>query len=215
MYQAMFNGKVYDETAVKLMELEQAKEALALFKSGRDLKNIFTQEERDSSDKLYKQWNEESGGKLRSTDVHIKATGMTAEEFLEQFYICVKDQQKMLAANPQHFLITDDLNNMHVLEVAAGHASEFFTVFNDDFLKEVDPTPGYPLRMVANCYTKAGVRTGGVLHEFKTTDEGFEGILGIYFPAAIDEISMRHHWEHLSVEFYNWYCFGMQNLGRA
>lgn len=84
MFIATVNGKTFDGTAIKLIELEQANEVLALFKSGKDLKSIFTEERIDESDSLMKKWLAESGDKFISTAVHCTTTGMTGEEFLKE-----------------------------------------------------------------------------------------------------------------------------------
>ena len=213
MFTATFGGKTYDETGIERMELKQARTALKLLKRGQPASKVFTEAELAESDALYKKWLAESKGKLKSTDVRIKATGMTAEEFLEQFYQMAKDQPTMLAANPEHFLIGPDLS--HGIEVCGGVPVQVVMKLDDEFLKEVPPTPGYPTRMkVAKGYSRNGDFMLGALHQFRSTADGFEGILGIYYGSAIDDQNLTYHQEHLSVEYYNWYRFALERLGR-
>ena len=214
MFTATFGGKTYDETAIELIELKQARTALKLWKSrGRPAPAIFTGEELAASDALYTQWLEESKGKLKSTDVTINATGMTAEQFLGQYRQMAMDQPTMLAANPEHYLIGTDFNNMHGIEVCGGVPLHVFIKFGDELLKEVPPTPGYEVRNVAKGYSRDGAFILGALQQFRSTDDGFEGLLGIYFGSAIPDDNLTYHQEHLAVEFHNWYRFALEKMG--
>ena len=215
MFIATYGGKTYNETDIELIELKQARKALKLLKSGQLANDFFTEAEFDKSDVLYQKWLTEASGKLKSTDVKIKATGMTAEKFLEQFYQMTKDLPTMLAANPEHYLINADPSQAQLegsVEVCGGVPVKFIAKFGDEFLKEVPLNPDYPLRKVAKLYSRGGAFMCAGMHQFRNTDDGFEAILGIYYGGAIDEQNLTYHQEHLAVEYYNWYRFALERL---
>jgi hypothetical protein len=120
----------------------------------------------------------------------------------------------MLAANPEHFLMgSSDLSRYKGIEVCGGVPVQVVAKFGDEFLEEVPPTPGYPLHSVGKLYSRKGDFMCAGMHEFRNTDDGFEGILGIYYGSAIDDQHFTYHQEHLAVEYYNWYRFAMERLG--
>ncbi|MBT8339349.1 MAG: hypothetical protein HKP58_04465 [Desulfatitalea sp.] len=215
MFKAVYGDKMYDEAAIEQIELKQSRIALRLLKSGKSATEIFTEEQLSKSDELLKKTVAESNGKLKSTNVKFQATGMSADEFLDQFWEMVKDTPTMLAASPDHFLIGTDPSNLQVIEYNAGLPTKLVVKFGDEFLKVQAATPDYPLRMVAKFYLRdAETYVGGVLHELRTTKDGFDGIWGVYYPIAIPDRQFEAAREHTVVEVYNWYRFAMERLNR-
>jgi hypothetical protein len=215
MFTAEFGGKTYSNNDIERFELKQARSALALWKSrGRPAADIFTEEELATSNALYEKWLAEANGQLKSTEVTMQATGITAEEFLEHFQEMARDEPTMLAANPEHYLIRVDADGIHGIEVCGGVPLHVFFRFGDELLDQFPTTPGYPVRQVAKGYTKDGTFIVGGLHQFRNTDDGFEGILGILYGSAIPDDHLTYHQQHLAVEFHNWYRFALDRLGR-
>ncbi|MEC1599848.1 hypothetical protein P9D60_20630 [Bacillus spizizenii] len=220
MFTAVVNGKTLDETDIKLLELEEAHKALRLLKSrtGRSLEEIFTREELDESAEQYKKWVAESNGEWKSTDVRFTFKGLKAEEFLKNLANITKDPFEALLFSPQHYVgeqIFDSNHNFlknRVIEVAGGLPVEIFGKFGEEFSEVVPPNPEYPFRMVAKFYTRDDVHIMGCHHEFRDTEEGFEGTLAIYFPKAAEEARL-HHQKHLCIEFRNmcWRALEIKN----
>jgi hypothetical protein len=214
MFTVAFGGNSYGEAEIERFELKQARSALALWKTrGRAAEKIFTDKELNDSYALYEHWLAQADGQLKSTQVTLRATGIGAERFLELFQEMAQDEPTMLAANPEHYLIRVDADGIHGIEVCGGIPLHVFFRFGDELLDEFPPTPGYPVRQVAKGYTKDGTFIVGGLHQFRNTDDGFEGILGILFGAAIPDDKLTYHQEHLAVEFHNWYRFALNRLG--
>jgi hypothetical protein len=214
VFTATFGGKTYGETDIERFELKQSRTALALWKSrGRPAAEIFTEEELAASNALYVTWLKDGNGQLKSTEVTMRATGMTAEEFLEHFQAMARDEPTMLAANPEHYLIRVDDDGIHGIEVCGGVPLHVFFRFGDELLDEFPPATDYPVRQVAKGYTKDGTFIVGGLHQFRNTEDGFEGILGILYGSAIPDEHLTYHREHLAVEFHNWYRFALDRIG--
>jgi len=215
MFTATFGGKTYDDAGIDLMELQHAHGALKLWKErGRKAPEIFTEEELAASDALFKKWIADANGVLKPSDVLIKATGMTPAEFIKQFHEIAKDTQTMLAAEPEHYLMGSDNGKMRAIEVCGGEPLDLRMALSDDFLSEVAPDPDYPARLVAKGFTREGEFITAGMHQFRTTSEGFEAKLALYFGSAIPDHNLNHHREHLAVEHHNWYRFALERLGR-
>ena len=215
MFTATFGGKTYDGAGIDHMELQHARKALKLWKErGQKASEILSETELASSAALLKKWIVDANGELKASDVLIKATGMTAAEFIEQFHDIAKDNQLMLAAEPEHYLMGSDNGKMRAIEVCAGVPLDFEMTLSNDFLDEVAPDPDYPMRLVAKGFTRKGEFITAGLHQFRTTSEGFEAKLALYFGAAIPDHNLDYHREHLAVEHHSWYRFALERLGK-
>ncbi len=217
MFTATFGGKTYDDAGIDLMELQHARGALRLWKErGRRAPEIFSDSELTESEARFKKWIGDANGALKPSDVVIKATGMSGEEFIKQFHEIAKDNQLMLAAEPEHYLMSAEKGEMRAIEICGGEPLDLHMTLGDDILSgiEVEFDPNYPLRMPAKGFARDGEFITAALHQFRTTSEGFEAKLALYFGRAIPDHNLNHHREHLAVEHLNWYRFALERLGR-
>lgn len=216
MFTATFGGNTYDDVGIDLLELQHARGALKLWKErGRPAPEIFSESELDATDALLKKWITDANGDLKPTDITITATGMSAEEFIEKFHEITKDKQLMLAAEPEHYLMSVENGKIRGIEICGGEPLELTMTLSEEFLSVVAPDPDYPTHLVAKGFTRAGDFITAGMHQFRTTSEGFEAKLALYFGGAIPDHNVHHHREHLAVEHRNWYQFALEKLGRT
>lgn len=113
----------------------------------------------------------------------------------------------MLAANPDHFLITTTpTGQQEVIETTGGSPlpSRFLIDYQDlaSLQTALDPTCGADASGVARA--ESGLPIGGVRHQFRDTDAGFHAHLIVEFPRLLPSRLVRQHQWHLAVEFSNW-----------
>ncbi len=216
MFTATYGGRTYNEAEIDLIELQHARGVLKLWKErGLPAPAIFSDGELAASDALLKKWIADANGDLEPSDVTIEATGMTAEEFIEQFHEIAKDTPSMLAAEPEHCLMSADNGKMRAIEICGGVPLDFHMMLGNDFLSEIVPDPDYPTSLVAKGFARDGAFITAGVHQFRTTSDGFEAKLALYFGAAIPDQNLNHHREHLAVEHINWYRSALDRLGRT
>lgn len=166
----------------------------------------------DAATETMKAWVDESEGKWRPAEIRMRASGLSSAEFLAYFHSM--DEPKMLAAQPEHFVVKvldgayDGVENMgpNITRFDLHLASEDQAV--DELLAD------HPTRMVGYATIPDGTVAVHLLHQFRDTDDGFDVVLGVYFPAAAPEELIEAHRQHLAVEFTNWIIAAGESLGR-
>ncbi|MBG6097162.1 hypothetical protein [Nocardioides luteus] len=148
------------------------------------------------------------GGRVTSTcDLYV--TGGDAAAFVAWFMSTERldYELSMLAANPDHFLITTTpRGQQEVIETTGGSPlpSRFLIDYQDltSLQTPLDPTYGADASGVAR--TESGLAIGGVRHQFRNTDSGFHAHLIVEFPRLLPSRLVRQHQWHLAAEFSNW-----------
>jgi hypothetical protein len=200
-------------------ELFFARRALATLKSklGPEQLLKLLKSDIDSSAEQLAEWAAASNGAWQPALTELRVTGMSAAEFLGFFHSASvsADQPRLLAAQPEHFVMVPVEGGHQVVENLGPHIADFRVFYTDEDHAVVDLDPNYPLRVAADVRLPDGTLVGHALHQFRETADGFEVLLGIYFPGAASEELVEGHRQHLAVEFTNWIVDAAALLGRS
>jgi hypothetical protein len=117
------------------------------------------------------------------------------------------DQEAMLAACPDHFVIrTLPDGRQEVLETTGGSplASRFFVDYDDASTLITQPDSAFPVQIAGTAFMTDGLPVGGVRHQFRDNGDGFHARLTVEFPALTNPHMLAQHRWHLACEFSNW-----------
>ena len=148
------------------------------------------------------------GGRVASVcDLHV--TGGEAAAFVDWFMATDRPDYdlSMLAANPDHFLITTTpQGRQEVIETTGGSPlpSRFLIDYEDLTSLQTPLDPAYSVNASGVARTESGLPIGGVRHQFRDTDSGFHAHLVVEFPKLLPSRLVREHEWHLAAEFANW-----------
>ena len=138
--------------------------------------------------------------------------GIKSSEFLQWLDRQFDNESVMLAAEPDHIVITPlPEASVKIVEMVGAHVCEIrlpiyegAATWDDAIVEEVLPEADYPVRRIATLTLPDGTFMGRMFTQFGDTAEGFNVSLMAYFPAACPEDVFEHHRQHLAVEFRNW-----------
>lgn len=140
-------------------------------------------------------------------DLHVR--GGNAAAFVRWFSDTSRPdyERNMLAANPDHFLIATAADGrQEVIETTGGSPlpGRFFVDYadHDSLIAPLDPSFTFDASGVARA--PGGTPIGGVRHQFRDTDDGFQARLLVEFPSTVPPSMLKEHRWHLAVEFANW-----------
>lgn len=191
-------------------ELFFARRALANLKSRLGQQTLLELLEPDiaASASTLKAWADSSRGQWRAALTQLQVRGISASEFVAYFMSITGEQPKLLAAQPEHFVLDETGNGpSHVIRVVENlgrYISDFYITFTGEDQAVAELNPDYPTRMIGSVALADGTTIGHALHQFRETTDGFDALLAIYFPAAAPEEFIEGHRQHLAVEFTNW-----------
>ncbi|HXB86086.1 hypothetical protein [Mycobacterium sp.] len=196
-------------------ELFFARRALAMLKSrlGREGLLELLKPDLDDSAEHFRAWVAASEGKWRPAQTELRVKGISAAEFLAYFHSAIPDQPRLLAAEPEHFVMTQVDDRLQVVENLGPYITDLRILLTDDDQAIDDLTADYPVRMVGNVILPDGTLFAHALHQFRETADGFDVVLGIYFPDAAPAEVIEGHRQHLAVEFTNWIIDAGTSLG--
>lgn len=202
-------------------ELFFARRALANLKSRLGQQALLELLEPDTaaSAETLKAWADSSQGQWRPALTQLHVHGISAGEFVSYFMSITGEQPKLLAAQPEHFVLAEAGNDLsHVIRVVENlgrYISDFYITFTGEDQAIAELNPDYPTRMVGSVALADGTTIGHALHQFRETTDGFDALFAIYFPAAAPEELIEGHRQHLAVEFTNWIVGAAESLGRT
>lgn len=144
-------------------------------------------------------------------------TGGDATQFVEWFSDSDRPdfERSMLAANPDHFLITATPDGqLEVIETTGGSPlpSRFLIDEKDVSTLRTALDPSYTANVSGVAHTSGGKAIGGVRHQFRNTADGFHAHLLVEFPKAMAAHMINAHRWHLAVEFTNWITFAFTSV---
>jgi hypothetical protein len=198
-------------------ELFFARRALATLKSrlGRDKLLELLKPDIDASAEQLTAWAAASEGKWRPAQTELRVKGISAAEFLAYFHSVMADQSRLLAAHPEHFVLAEVEGGHQVVENLGAHIADFRIFYTDEDRAVVDLAADYPVRVAGVVELPDSTLVGHALHQFRETADGFDVLLGIYFPDAAPDEVIEGHRQHLAVEFTNWITDAVASLGRS
>lgn len=153
-----------------------------------------------------------SGSARSSSSVKIQTSTGSAGDFANWFteQSALPYSSAMLAANPDHYLIgQDDQGRQKVIETTGGSPlpTLFIIDYEDTSTLRAPADPDYPVQIAGVARDVSGAAVGGVRHQFRDLDAGFEAWLTVEFPRWVPASMLRGHNWHLACEFGNWIEF--------
>ncbi|MCP4003412.1 MAG: hypothetical protein GY725_04375 [bacterium] len=150
-----------------------------------------------------------SRGRRKLCTIDVLAEGIGAKAYVEWFMRAhhSNDEATMLAANPDHWLISLASDGTQEVIETVGNSplpSHIFIGFNDEDRPELQPDPKFPVQMTATARFSDGRVVGRVRHQFRDEGNGLRARLGIEMPRAFPGPILRGHYWHLACEFSNW-----------
>lgn len=235
---ADIGSETVDRTAVLAWELERARKVLRLlevpFEQSADVDALREQllrakveigpeqlEQRISgrlfaSGTFMKVLGSLGGAKRKSSVTRIRSPQGTAEQFGEWFnqQAGLAYSKAMLAACPDHYLIGEDPKGQKVIETTGGSPlpTRFFIDYQDVSSLVTPPDPAFPVQIAGVARDEAGTPLGGVRHQFRNLESGFEAWLTVEFPACAPAHMLHMHRWHLACEFSNWIEFSLSGI---
>jgi hypothetical protein len=202
-------------------ELFFARRALANLKSrlGQQAQLELLEPDTAASARTLKAWADRSQGHWRPAVTQLQVHGISAGEFVSYFMSITGEQPKLLAAQPEHFVLAEAGDGpshvVRVVENLGRYISDFYITFTGEDQAVAELAADYPTRMVGTVALADGTTIGHALHQFRETTDGFDALLAIYFPADAPEEFIEGHRQHLAVEFTNWIVGAAESLGRT
>lgn len=113
-----------------------------------------------------------------------------------------------LASCPDHYVLRPtSTNELEVIETC-GNAPlpfQFFIVYGDETGVQTERDLSYAYQSAGIARLKDGTLMGGVRHQFKDTENGFEAKLVVEFPSLCPTFIVKAHQMHLASEFSYWF----------
>ncbi|HDR9583458.1 TPA: hypothetical protein QDC22_000846 [Burkholderia stabilis] len=152
-----------------------------------------------------------SFGNYAPSRTEVTSNRGTAEGFTNWFLnksMLDFDERSMLVACPDHYFFAPlQPKGQDVMEETGG--ALIVTHFTVDYdhannLPQSDIDLAYPIRLAGMAVNGLGSTVGGVMHQFRDLDQGFQCKLAVYFPGTLPFWTTTEHAWHLACEFSNW-----------
>lgn len=144
----------------------------------------------------------------RFSTIEIDVPAGTADGFARYFETATRssDEEAMLRACPDHFVIRMGRQGQEVLETNGGSPlAAFFSIDYHDLSSLVTrPDPVFPVQIAGVARASNGAAIGGVRHQFRDLADGFQARLTVEFPLPTLPTMVGGHRWHLACEFSNW-----------
>jgi hypothetical protein len=153
-----------------------------------------------------------SEGSFTAGTTVLTTQGLTAVEFLSWMDKAFVDENVLLAAQPEHYVMAGQADgSVQVVENIGPHVCSFYlgdwaaeAMAWSEEADELLPASEFPYKKATNLFLSDGTIVGRVLIQFGDTDGGFTSNLTVYLPTACPGDVLEHHLRHFAVEFRNW-----------
>jgi hypothetical protein len=200
------------ESTIDDFEIFYARRALRRLKTliGRDGLLQLLADDIEVGNSFMREHAVQSNGVFRAATTVMAVEGLKASEFVGYMDEILTDEAAMLAAQPEHFVMTGHSDETaHIVENLGPHVCSFLMGFGRHVewaaaVPELLPSSEFPFKKVTNLFLEDGTDIGRVLAQFGDTPTGFTANLTVYFPVTCSEEVFEHHRRHFAVEFSNW-----------
>lgn len=216
---AHIGDTVLDNNAIRDLELDRARRALAYLKAkiGNDGMRALLREDLEQTTADTHEWVEASGGAWKSGSVELIVPGPGAQAFHHWFMEMMKFNREpdLRAAHPEHFMNRALGAHAEVIENVGQdrlpwHIKLDFTPPNQVFPTAWDPAYPTSERLGAIINDAHGRRIGSAIHEMRDGPDGMHIKLTIHLPRATPDALIDGHLRHFTVEFRNWTRMAME-----
>ncbi|MEU1122072.1 hypothetical protein ABZ371_00415 [Streptomyces sp. NPDC005899] len=195
-------------------ELFYARRALGRFRArlGRQGLLDLLAADIDEGNAFLRESAQASGGSFAGGTTVLSTKGLGAGEFVAWMDKAFADEEVLLSAQPEHYVMVGQANgSVHVVENVGPHICSFYLgdwaaeamAWAED-ADELLPQADFPYKKATNLFLSDGTVVGRVLIQFGETDEGFTSSLTVYLPTSCPRDVLEHHLRHFAVEFRNW-----------
>ncbi|MFB7031668.1 MULTISPECIES: hypothetical protein [unclassified Streptomyces] len=195
-------------------ELFYARRALSRFRArlGREGLLELLADDIEQGNAFLREGARTSGGRFTAGTTVLATQGFTAGEFVAWMDKAFADQNVLLDAQPEHYVMGGQADgSVHVVENIGPHICSFYlgswSAEAMEWAKDADerlPEARFPYQKATNLFLTDGTVVGRVLIQFGDTDDGFTSSLTVYMPTSCPEEVLEHHLRHFAVEFRNW-----------
>ena len=197
-------------------ELFFARRALALLKSRLGTQGLMDLLAEDTAlaDDYWERIILESKDEWQLCSITLRATGISAVDFLSWFKANKDNTPMMVAAHPEHYVSTHG----PILETVGEQVS----FFNLNVRPELHPCvknrdlEKYPIAFAGSGSLRSGTVMGHACHQFRDLEpsegKGLEVCFGGWMPAALPEEVIEMHRKHLLVEWTTWLGLAQREL---
>ncbi|MHA6758092.1 hypothetical protein [Streptacidiphilus sp. PAMC 29251] len=154
-----------------------------------------------------------SEGSFKAGTTVLATQGLSSGAFLAWMdkAFAGTDENALLAAHPEHYVMGTDATGARVVENIGPHVADFYMggwgtaalAWAED-AAELLPESEFPRKMSSNLFLADGTVVGRALIQFGDTADGFTANLTVYFPSTCPDEVLDHHLRHYAVEFRNW-----------
>lgn len=194
--------------APKPGRLEDRREALLETKLGLGTDEILYRLERDIRyGDIVARLSGPVSKRRRFSTIEMSVQGADAAQFVAWMNRAPEvDEPAMLRACPDHFLIRNGPAGQEVVETTGGSplATRFTIDYDDTETLRTPPDPAFPLQIAGVARASNGAAIGGVRHQFRNTNSGYDARLRVEFPLPTPPTMISAHRWHLACEFSNW-----------
>ena len=218
---ALIAGRTLAEDAIRDIELDRARRALAYLKVkiGNAGMRALLRDDIERTRARNRTWVEASGGRWTSGFVDLVVPGPSAAAFHAFFMAMMKEdrQAELRAAHPEHFMNVPLGLYAEVIENLGQDDLPWFIRLDFTSPDATFPTawdPAYPAehRLGAIMNDADGLRIGSAIHEMRDADDGLHVKLTIHLPEAAPDALVAGHLHNFSVEFRNWTRAAMERV---
>lgn len=154
-----------------------------------------------------------SGGKRKFAITNISLDGISAADISREIDVLMLEESPEnnkvnLASCPDHYVVRATGNNaLDVIETCGNSPLpfQFFIIYGDETGLQTPRDKAYQFQSAGVARLKNGKVMGGVRHQFKDTESGFEAKLVVEFPALCPTAIVKEHTMHLACEFSYWF----------
>ncbi len=194
-----------DDRPILQFELTSARRALRLLKSklGRERLLDLLKDEIDEADAFMHQALQQSAGQQASGTVQLRAHGICAAAFGRWLGVSFDQEEVMLAAHPEHYVVENVPGRPHIVETLGEYVCSFFMA---GWKESEQPTSqGAATEGRRSSLTLAdGTVFGWVSTLFEDVQGGFIATLTVTLPSSCAPELVDQHLEHFAVEFHSW-----------
>ena len=210
---ALIAGTTLDDAAIRAVELDRARRALAYLKTkiGNDAMRTLLADDLERTKARNRRSVEASAGRWKWDSLELIVPGPGAATFHAYFMTMMKDdrQPELRAGHPDHFMNVPLGPHAEVIENVGQDDLPWFIRLDFTAPDAVFPAPwdpAYPAehRLGAFIHDADGLQIGSAIHEMRDADDGLHVKLTIILPEAAPDPLVVGHLHHFAVEFRNW-----------
>lgn len=161
------------------------------------------------SDEMWKKLNFAQDKPMKVSRCHLNVAGLTLQEFMKIMQKMQQDEMVLLSAHPEHFTTVVTEKDIMGIEPFGMYGTptlvhvKFAQVSDMGAQIQGDRLEDYPIATTGKAYLTDDItEINTPFHQFRSTEDGFEAELAVYWPEGVPDELVEGHSLHLAMEFY-------------